>query len=51
MKSIKNSIKKHLRLLWEAFKEGEVGMRQRMRQGISLEEKVFRKKYYGQKNR
>jgi hypothetical protein len=37
-------IKKHLRLLWEAMKEGEIGMRKRMKQGISLEEKVFGKK-------
>ena len=38
------TIKRHLILLWAAMQEGEIGMRERMKQGISLEEKVFGEK-------
>jgi hypothetical protein len=38
------TIKKHLILLWEAFKEGEAKAWLRAKKGISLEEKVFGKK-------
>jgi hypothetical protein len=34
------TIKKHLILLWEAYKEGEIGLSKRIKDEMSLREKV-----------
>jgi len=44
MRKMFKTILKHLRLLHLAFLEGEIGMRKRMAQGITLEEKLNRRK-------